>query len=68
MSLVAVNQVVSDLFFMVDNSSYWDTLETNPEEAESILHDSAEQFCHLIVYLGEHYTPEEIIADYLERV
>lgn len=67
MSLVTVGLVVSDLFFMVDNSSYWRTLEHNPEEAESILLENAEQFCDLIEHLGEQYTPEEIVADFLER-
>lgn len=67
MSLVTVSLVVSDLFFMVDNKAYWDALEHNPEEAESILLENAEQFCDLIEHLGEQYTPDEIVADFLER-
>lgn len=68
MSLVTVSLVVSDLFFMVDNSAYWKTLEHNPEEAQSILQENAELFCDLIEHLGEQYTADEIVADYLDRV
>lgn len=67
MSLVAVSLVVSDLFFMVDNSAYWSTLEHNEEEALSILHESAQDFCDLIEHFGEQYTTEEIVTDFLDR-
>ena len=68
MSIVTVSLVASDLFFMVDNRAYWDALEHNPDEAESILLETAEQFCDLIENFGEQYTPEEIVNDYLDRV
>lgn len=64
-----VDTIVSDLFFMVDNKDYWRTLENgSKEEADNILHQSASDFCYLVEKLGQDYTPEEIIEDYLNRV
>jgi len=65
--VAAVSSVVSDLFFMVDNSAYWSTLEHNEEGALNALQENAEQFCALIENLGETYTTDEIVADFLER-
>lgn len=68
MSLVNVSLVVSDLFFMVDNRAYWETLENNEDEALSVLYETAENFCDLLEHLNENYTAEEIVNDYLDRV
>lgn len=68
MTLVKISTVVSDLFFMVDNSNYFKALECSPDDAPNILLESATSFCYLIGQLGEEYTPEDIIDDFLGRV
>lgn len=60
--------VASDLFFMVDNSSYWNTLENNEEAAQEELLETATKFCALMKHYGEDLEPEDVVQDFLQRV
>lgn len=66
--LQKISLVASDLFFMVDNSSYWKTLENNEEAARDELLESATQFCDLMKHYDEDLEPEDVVQDFLERV
>lgn len=63
-----ISQAASDLFFMVDNSNYWNTLENNEDAAQDVLLESANQFCELMTHFGEELEPEDVVQDFLERV
>lgn len=68
--LQKISLVASDLFFMVDNSSYWKTLENNEEAAREELLKTATQFCDLLENYVEEIgiKPEDVVQDFLERV
>ena len=66
--LQKISLVASDLFFMVDNSSDWKTLENNEEAARDELLESATQFCDLMKHYDEDLEPEDVVQDFLERV
>lgn len=66
--LQKISLVASDLFFMVDNSSYWKTLENNEEAAREELLESATQFCDLMTHWNVELEPEDVVQDFLERV
>lgn len=66
--LQKISQEVSDLFFKVDNSNYWKTLESNEDAARDVLLESAKKFCELMTHFGEELEPEEVVEDFLERV
>lgn len=68
--LQKISLVASDLFFMVDNSNYWKSLENNEEEAREELLKTATQFCDLLENYVEEIgiKPEDVVQDFLERV
>lgn len=65
--LQVIDSAVSDLFFSVDNSTYWKTLEHNPEAAKESLQENAQNFCDSLESLGINVDPEDVVQDFLER-
>lgn len=71
MKKTPVTAPISDLFFMVDNSSYWNALENFPdlpEDAKSELLVTAESFCESMEMIGFELNAQEVVEDFLERV
>jgi hypothetical protein len=64
----ATSTVASDLFFMVNNTNYWQTLENNEKEAEALLLETATNFCGLMSHWNVELEPEEVVEGYLSRV
>lgn len=68
MKTTPVTAPISDLFFMVDNSNYWKSLEFSPEESESILKETASQFCNTMKMIGFNLSVDDVVEDFLARV
>ena len=66
--LQKISLPASDLFFMVDNTKYWNALEHSKEDALEKLTKSATDFCELMTHWNVELEPQDVVDDYLSRV
>ena len=63
-----IDSTISDLFFMVDNTMYWELLDSNHEDSLEALISNAQDFCYLMNKLGFDIEHEDVVTDFFERI